>query len=86
MSRLFWTVGKSTQDERETRRSKSKPFRKENSMETQTIKVKPKTKISYYEIACETCNLSQFYHGKSHTKCIHCMAPLDLRKLKPKYQ
>jgi hypothetical protein len=55
-------------------------------METQTIKVKPKTRISYYEIACEACNLSQFYHGKSHTKCIHCMAPLDLRKLKPKYQ
>jgi ribosomal protein S27E len=54
-------------------------------MEAQTIKVKPKTKISYYEIACEACNLSQFYHGKSHTKCIHCMAPLDLRKLKPKY-
>jgi hypothetical protein len=59
-------------------------FRKENLMEAQTIKVKPKTKISYYEIACEACNLSQFYHGKSHTKCIHCMAPLDLRKLKPK--
>jgi len=61
-------------------------FQKENSMEAQSIKVKPKTKISYYEIACEACNLSQFYHGKSHTKCIHCMAPLDLRKLKPKYQ
>jgi|GEM_PF-2296630 hypothetical protein len=55
-------------------------------MEAQSMKVKPKTKISYYEIACEACNLSQFYHGKSHTKCIHCMAPLDLRKLKPKYQ
>ncbi len=53
-------------------------LRKENLMEAQTIRVKPKTRISYYEIACEACNLSQFYHGKSHTKCIHCMAPLDL--------
>ncbi len=55
-------------------------------MESQTTKIKPKTKICYYEISCDACNLGQFYHGKSHTKCIHCMTPLDLRKLKPKYQ
>ncbi len=53
-------------------------------MQAQSIKLKPK--ISYYEISCEACNLSQFYHGKSHTKCIHCMSPLNLRKLKPKGQ
>ena len=52
-------------------------------MEPQTVGLKPKTKISYYEISCEACNLSQFYHDKSHTKCIHCMSPLDLRKLRP---
>jgi hypothetical protein len=33
-------------------------------MQAQTVKVKPKTKISYYEICCEVCNLSQFYRGK----------------------
>jgi predicted nucleic-acid-binding Zn-ribbon protein len=82
----FGQMGKSIQTQREARPPGTKLLRKENSMETQTIKVKPKTRISYYEIACEACNLSQFYHGKSHTKCIHCMAPLDLRKLKPKYQ
>lgn len=60
--------------------------RKEILVEPQNTKLKPKTKISYYEIVCEACNLSQFYHGKSHMKCIHCMAPLDLRKLKPRYQ
>ena len=53
-------------------------------MQTQTIKVKSKTKILYYEISCETCHLSQSYHGKSHHRCIHCMTPLDLRKLKSK--
>lgn len=78
-------MGESIQGERETRRLTSGLLTKENFMEAQTIRVKPKSKISHYEIACETCNLSQFYHGKSHTKCIHCMAPLDLRKLKPKY-
>jgi predicted nucleic-acid-binding Zn-ribbon protein len=55
-------------------------------MPAETVKVKPKTKISYYEICCKACNLSQFYHGKSHTKCIHCLTPLDLRNLRPKYQ
>jgi hypothetical protein len=55
-------------------------------MQAQSIKVKPKTRISYYEILCEACNLNQFYHGKRHTKCIHCRTPLDLSKLKPKYQ
>ena len=50
-------------------------------MEVQTIKANPKTKITYQKISCEVCNLSQFYHGKRHTKCIHCSAPLDLRKI-----
>jgi hypothetical protein len=54
-------------------------------MQTQTGKVNPKTKIGYCEISCEACHLNQFYHGKRHTKCIHCGAPLDLRKVKPKY-
>jgi hypothetical protein len=55
-------------------------------MQTQIIKVNPKTKISYYQISCEACHLNQIYHGKRHTKCNHCMTPLDLRKLKPKHQ
>jgi cytochrome c len=60
-------------------------FRKGSLMQTQTDKVNPKTRISYYQISCEACHLNQFYHGKRHTKCIHCGAPLDLRKVKPNY-
>jgi hypothetical protein len=56
------------------------------NIQSQNLKAKPKTKISYFEISCDACNLSQFYHGKNHTKCIHCMTRLDLRKLRPKYQ
>jgi hypothetical protein len=86
VSLLPAAMGKSPGVKEKRRGRKSEILRKENLMEAQTIKVKPKTKISYYEICCEACNLSQFYHGKRHTKCIHCMTPLDLRKLKPKYQ
>jgi len=55
-------------------------------MQTQTVKVNPKTKINYYQISCEACHLNQFYHGKRHTRCIHCGTSLDLRKVKPKDQ
>jgi ribosomal protein S27E len=54
-------------------------------MQTQTVKINSKAKINYYQISCEACHLNQFYHGKRHTRCIHCGTALDLRKVKPKY-
>jgi hypothetical protein len=55
-------------------------------MESRGIEAKPKAKIVYYEVCCEACNLFQIYRGTAHTRCVHCLAPLDLSKLKPKYQ
>ena len=55
-------------------------------MQTQSAEAKPKTRIVACKICCEVCNLSQHYHGKDHTRCIHCLTPLDLSKLKPKYE
>jgi hypothetical protein len=55
-------------------------------MQTQSVAVKAKAKVLRYQICCAACNMSQTYHGKSHTRCIHCRSMLDLRKLKPKYQ
>jgi hypothetical protein len=79
-----WANCPGSRERQEDKRAKSSG--KENLMQTRTTKLKLKPKINYYEISCETCNLSQFYHGKSHTRCIHCMTPLKLRKLKPKSQ
>jgi hypothetical protein len=58
----------------------------EPEMEGRSIEAKPKPKIAYYEVCCEACNLFQIYRGTTHTRCVHCLAPLDLSKLKPKYQ
>ncbi len=58
----------------------------ESKMQTKSAEAKPKRRIVAYEICCEVCNLSQHYHGKDHTRCIHCRTPLDLSKLKPKYE
>ena len=55
-------------------------------MQTQRVEAKPKTRIVACKICCEVCNLSQNYHGKHHTRCIHCLTLLDLSKLKPKYE
>ncbi|MCI0422420.1 MAG: hypothetical protein L0387_37595 [Acidobacteria bacterium] len=55
-------------------------------MRAQSVKAIPKTRIVAYEACCEACNLLQIYHGKDHARCIHCLTPLDLSKLKPKYQ
>ena len=55
-------------------------------MQTQGAEPKPKTRIVAYKVCCEACNLSQIYHGKDHTRCIHCLTPLDLSKLKPNYE
>jgi len=53
-------------------------------MQTQSAEPKPKTRIVLYELCCDVCNLLQIYHGKRHTRCIHCQTPLDLKKLKRK--
>jgi len=55
-------------------------------MQTQNFEQKPKPKIAYFEICCKACKLLQIYHGKTHTKCIHCRTPLDLKELKTRYQ
>ena len=55
-------------------------------MQTQNFEQKPKPKIAYFEICCKACKLLQIYHGKTHTKCINCRTPLDLKELKTRYQ
>lgn len=55
-------------------------------MQTQRAEAKPKTRIVCHEICCEVCNLTQIHRDNSHIRCIHCLTPLDLRKLKPRYQ
>jgi hypothetical protein len=81
---LQWTSQHETQEKAKGRRIFNREG--EAKMETRSVEVKSKTKIVCYEVCCQACNLSQIYHGKSHTRCIHCLFPLDLRKLKPKYQ
>ncbi len=55
-------------------------------MQPQRVEAKPKSKVVAYEISCEECNLVQIYRAKSTMRCIHCLTPLNLSKLKPKYQ
>jgi hypothetical protein len=75
-------------DSKETTARAKLRFKQEGEpqMETRYPDPKEKPKMVLLKICCDACNSLQVYHGKSHTRCIHCHKPLDLSKVKTKYQ